>query len=141
MFKFIIYTDRPNSDSKNRLLAVAVPELTVEFSLPFDSFAPAAVETVFKISTSLGSLAIYIPKYSPVHQVQKASYLAQESFQDRDEIFRLIIFLELNVFDILNQEFRNSQTTFSIDKSVLSERFFYSMSNRGEKLRTLKMVG
>lgn len=73
-----------------------MPELTVEFSLPFDSFAPAAVETVFKISTSLGSLAIYIPKYSPVHQVQKASYLAQESFQDRDEIFPYLF--ELNLF-------------------------------------------
>lgn len=86
----ITYLDRPDSDSKNRLLAVAVPELTVDFCLPFDSFAPSAVETVFKISTSLGSLAIYIPKYSPVHQVQKASYLAQESFQGSGYLFRQI---------------------------------------------------
>ena len=45
----------PNSNCHNTLLGVAAPRLIVDFTLPFDSFAPSSVETVFKISTSEGT--------------------------------------------------------------------------------------
>ena len=85
----------PNSDCHNTLLGVAAPRLIVDFTLPFDSFAPSSVETVFKISTSegtgfdsqdfklilnLGSICIFIPEHSPSHNVQKAAFLSQEAY-------------------------------------------------------------
>lgn len=73
--------DLPGSSCKNNLLALAVPELEADFGLPFDSFAPPSVETVFNIKTRQGSIAIFIPSCSPAHHIQKASHKAQESFQ------------------------------------------------------------
>ena len=85
----------PNSNCHNTLLGVAAPRLIVDFTLPFDSFAPSSVETVFKISTSegtgfdsldfklilnLGSICIFIPEHSPSHNVQKAAFLSQEAY-------------------------------------------------------------
>ena len=85
----------PNSNCHNTLLGVAAPRLIVDFTLPFDSFAPSSVETVFKISTSegtkfethkftlilySGSICIFIPEHSPSHNVQKAAFLSQEAY-------------------------------------------------------------
>ena len=45
--KFTLYT-------LNKLLCLAAPQLVVKFDLPFTSFAPNTMETLFKIETVQG---------------------------------------------------------------------------------------
>ena len=79
--------ESPKSKCKNSLLCLAAPQLSVKFDMPFTSFAPATMESVFRIEVgkdreSLGSVSLFIPRHSPSHEVQAASFLSQASYDE-----------------------------------------------------------